>query len=342
MNTDTNAATAVPPQSLQLDNSSSRMQAKHILRIVSMTIVLGWIVNELHSGYTNTSKIEVSTPDKSAVDTAVAEEDSLLKTMYPLRDLTNFTKTIKYSGRTFSKAGCIDFVCNKDIESCDNTLPTNYDDIKPPCCTHILRDMAHTFDKVMSKLGLQYIVSFGTLLGLIRSDKIIPWTADDDFVIFNDGNLANMAMLSLWDNSTGLNFVTYPWPPRLCITSAFANGNLQRWSINSPRLASLKMWKKGYPYGDVYAMTKLTNELIGGEYPNCKHRYADIYPIERRMVYNNSFALNFPARPEDLLKRYYGLEWETPPVRKNAHGGTSSLLCKDLFMEESRAGKVGI
>lgn len=235
----------------------------------------------------------------------------------------------------------MDFSCNEDIEICDTTLPTNYDGTEPPCCAHILRDMARTFDEMMSKLGLEYIVGFSTLFGLVRSDKIIPCTADNDFIIFNDGFLndgkgdnAMVAMLDLWDNSTGLNFVTWPWPPRLCITWAFADGKLQRWRTTG--LSTINIWQKGYPYGDVYIMKNLTDTFIGGEYRKCKHLYSDVFPIERRLVYNRSFALNFPKEHEQLLRRYYGLDWETPPAQKDAHGGGSPLICKYLYgLEDS-------
>ena len=271
-----------------------------------------------------------------------SEEEMFLK-QYPLLDLRNFTKKTKYTGRSIDLAGCMDFSCNKDIGKCDTALPTNFDGTEPPCCTHILRDMARTFDGIMSKLGLEYIVGFSTLLGLVRSDKIIPWTADNDFIIFNDGffndgkgDNAMVAMLDLWDNSTGLNFVTWPWPPRLCITKDFGDGKLQRWRINSTGLSTINIWQKGYPYGDVYIMKNLTDTFIGGEYRKCKHRYADVFPIERRMVYNRSFALNFPKEPEQLLRRYYGLDWTTPPAQKDAHGGGSPLICKYLYgLEDS-------
>ena len=111
-----------------------------------------------------------------------------------------------------------------------------------------------------------------------------------------------VAMLDLWDNSTGLNFVTWPWPPRLCITWAFADGKLQRWRTTG--LSTINIWQKGYPYGDVYIMKNLTDTFIGGEYRKCKHIYSDVFPIERRLVYNRSFALNFPKETELL---WFGL-----------------------------------
>ena len=127
-------------------------------RQIFITIIVVW----LFLYYSATSM--PSSPTSWIINNYEKSQSELLK-KYPLGDPSNFTK-IKYSGRTFDLTGCMGFQCNKDIEACDNTLPTSYNDVKePPCCSHILRDMAQTFDGVMSKLGLEYFVGFGTSLG---------------------------------------------------------------------------------------------------------------------------------------------------------------------------------
>ena len=92
----------------------------------------------------------------------------------------------------------MDFKCNKDVEVCENTSPTTYNNPNGPCCTHILRDMLHVIDDSMATLGLDYFVGFGTLLGLTRSGRVIPWTADNDIVIEKK---ALRAMTELWSVS---------------------------------------------------------------------------------------------------------------------------------------------
>ena len=78
---------------------------------------------------------------------------------------------------------CLKFECDRDIDRCDTMEPTNYEGPTKPCCVHILRDMAKAFDDVMCELGLEYYASYGMLLGLIRADKLIPWTADNDYIV---------------------------------------------------------------------------------------------------------------------------------------------------------------
>ena len=48
-----------------------------------------------------------------------------------------------------------------------------------PCCVHTLRDMATAFDDVMCTSGLECFTSYGMLLGLVRSDRLILWTLDN-------------------------------------------------------------------------------------------------------------------------------------------------------------------
>ena len=31
----------------------------------------------------------------------------------------------------------------------------------------------------------------------------------------------------------------------------------------------------------------------------------DVFPLQRRAVYNRTFSVNFPANPEQLLRTYY-------------------------------------
>jgi hypothetical protein len=162
------------------------------------------------------------------------EEQSLPKC--PLRDLSEFsTQKIgaKYYDdaivpKTLKGSNCLFFDCNQDINECDNVDPTNYDGPKAPCCTHILRDMSRIFDEEMCNLGLDYVAGFGTLLGLRRADRFIPWSIDNDLVI-GSGEAMN-ALVMLWDSKkTGLSH-HYSGINRLCVNPDFAGGALMKWA----------------------------------------------------------------------------------------------------------------
>jgi len=160
-----------------------------------------------------------------------------------------FELNIKGPNSTIT-ANCLSFNCTKNTIKCDNTLPTNYDGSEPPCCTHILRDMARTFDDAMCSLGFDYTASFGTLLGLTRSDRFIPWSIDIDYIL-RSKRVAN-AMVDLWDTKkTGMAHV-FQQIPRMCATAEFGEGKLQKWAIPPATQNITQLDNMGIPYIDLY------------------------------------------------------------------------------------------
>ena len=104
----------------------------------------------------------------------------------PLRELPDikaWQTPKKEEFRVGWDTNCLKFECDRDIDRCDTMEPTNYEGPTKPCCVHVLRDMAKAFDDVMCELGLEYYASYGMLLGLIRADKLIPWTSDNDYIV---------------------------------------------------------------------------------------------------------------------------------------------------------------
>jgi len=81
------------------------------------------------------------------------------------------------------------YKCTIDTKRCfGNSLSPSYryeyfGENTPVCCaTHlynILRDVA----KVLEDSGIEYFISFGTLLGAVRHKGLIPWDTDIDIII---------------------------------------------------------------------------------------------------------------------------------------------------------------
>jgi hypothetical protein len=278
---------------------------------------------------------------------------------YPLKDISNYpTDPIQtsinhpsswYNDKYSDMSQCIDFQCSSDIELCDNIQRTNYawdDNATPPCCTHILRDMLRTFDVIMATLGLDYFIGFGTLLGLIRSGRVIPWTIDNDIVIENVQTLR--AMTELWPSNSGLQFI-FPKGgrmqrgfPRMCITSDFVKGRLRKWIIPTPTRkvngAEVDFPNRGFPYIDFYfgslTMQHEGQTIFGEEYQGCRHYYTDIFPTQRQPVYQGQFELNLPAKPEALLERYYGMNWRIPKTDNSQHGEFHQICAVNYGLED--------
>jgi len=250
-----------------------------------------------------------------------AEELHVIQS-YQQRDISNYT--VGAAGyihnstsvpRGFNDANCLAFRCNNNVTKCDTTLPTDYDGREQPCCVHVLRDMSRVFDDEMHRLGLEYMAAFGTLLGLRRSDRLIPWTGDNDYIIPSE-DVAN-AMVALWDtNSTGLAHILQGIN-RMCLTPDFAGGKLQRWIRHRKPPKSLAT--SGLPYIDFYVGQNNTQDMFS-EFRRCKHAYSDVFPSQRVLVYNKTFAQNIPANTDQLLRTYYGLDWREPSGRRRPHG----------------------
>jgi len=245
-------------------------------------------------------------------------------------------------------SSCLDYQCTRDMALCDNTLQTNYNDNladgTPPCCTHILRDVLHEFDDSMRSMGLDYFVGFGTLLGLVRSGRVIPWTIDNDMVLKSEQDLR--ALATLWDvEATGLKVVYPPTSnkqssrgfPRMCITKDFAGGQLKKWEIPTPIDSKTKLPKlfhdRGYPYLDFYFGNKFKYDTWGDEYKRCRHFVSEVFPTKRYAVYDGQFALNFPRDPVAVLNRYYGLNWMVPNPHKSEHGDPRVICMMNYGLE---------
>ncbi|KAL9971114.1 hypothetical protein ACROYT_G023601 [Oculina patagonica] len=76
----------------------------------------------------------------------------------------------------------------------------------PICCSAVLGKMLTDFKWALNKLGLEYRVVYGTLLGAVRSQAIIPWTYDIDIALPKaaiDQNASTFSALQnlLWGQS---------------------------------------------------------------------------------------------------------------------------------------------
>jgi len=222
--------------------------------------------------------------------------------------------------------GCLRYKCaNYQEPHCrdNNFAATDYDGFQPPCCFHILRDMIREIDDAMCTLGLEYYAAYGTLLGLVRDDHVIPWTADNDFVVSFAVAVEMYERRDYLEEQFGL-FLFNDFYLRSCVTDKFMDGALLPWKTDEfdKTLQRTGQFINHFPYADFfYAEVDWTQGLFIDE-RGCDYD-KDLYFPVRRPVYNNTFHVNVPNDTDLVLSKVYGLDWRTPPINGSAHGFTS-------------------
>lgn len=106
-----------------------------------------------------------------------------------------------------------------------------------------------------------HYVAFGTLLGLVRGDRVIPWTMDNDVALSYDGLLAvpppcpshppahkQFVQLGPKLRESRHIALVHEHMSRLCILPTWRNGALSAW----PDLSFRAIYRDKYRYVDVY------------------------------------------------------------------------------------------
>lgn len=73
--------------------------------------------------------------------------------------------------------------CSKDSERCLFWKQKNY--LIPSCCANHLTELLFYITDIFDKHNITYFIYYGTLLGSIRHNGIIPWDTDIDIFIDN-------------------------------------------------------------------------------------------------------------------------------------------------------------
>lgn len=91
-------------------------------------------------------------------------------------------------------------------------------------------------------------------------------------------------------------------------------------------MAFLALHVNGFPYNDFYDGKNETTYTSSDESSiyyiqgGCTHYYRDAFPIQRRRVYKESFAVNVPFNTEKVLQDKYGVHWRKPIDTGDGHG----------------------
>jgi len=241
-------------------------------------------------------------------------------------------------------SSCSLFYCERDIEKCGyDPSPTTLCGDKPPCCTHLLRDMLNITDIVFKEFGISYFLTWGSALGAMRDKAIIPWTADVDVsvmskevinVMFNDMNLKNRF------RDFGVNLFKEDKfdMMRGCYNDFYEGGKLLCWKKNmSMDPEKKKTYLNNIPYLDVYYMAKMKESRIF--HYACTYNESMILPLGEAQVLD--LTLPVPGNLHEFVSWSYGPNYTVPPPKKHIHGENSDRYCqgRDLITLELKPKK---
>ncbi|PCH52315.1 MAG: hypothetical protein COC20_03670 [Cellvibrionales bacterium] len=171
---------------------------------------------------------------------------------------------------------------------------TGFFDEKELAIKH-LRDI----DDILFAEGVDYCVMFGTLLGLLRHNGLIPWDDDLDIIIFDTGKFEEKCRQQLETKGYVVHddIRTFNGVDKHCGYRIHAEQGLdipgQSW-----KFPWLGVWEptivKSSSGGGT--MTLLTEEFI--------YAVDDFFPLERRAFLD--FTVSTPRLSKQILKQYYG------------------------------------
>jgi hypothetical protein len=183
------------------------------------------------------------------------------------------------------------------------------------CCHSLLFVLLRGWQQLAAELGIDYMVSYGTLLGAVRAGALIPWTGDVDIALNSSAHdflLTTQVREKLWANGWHL---FYQACGRLCVPRG---GELARALMpDYDPLRPSHRWQA--PYIDFYP------SFNHSEYSEncttmatCHYPTTYLFPPSTVLIHNISFPA--PAKVHEVLRLDYGNYYNDTSGSREAHG----------------------
>jgi hypothetical protein len=154
-------------------------------------------------------------------------------------------------------------------------------------------------DDILFNSGVDYCIMFGTLLGLLRHNGVIPWDDDLDIIIFDINKFEKECRYKFEKRG----YIVYD-------DMRTIKGIERRYGyrIYSKRGLTIPGQKWKFPWVGVWEPDIQKNIMT---LPPEKFPYAvsDFFPLKRRAFMD--FTVSVPRLPEEIVKQYYGSDCMT-------------------------------
>ncbi len=159
--------------------------------------------------------------------------------------------------------------------------------------------------KILEKYEIKYILEGGTLLGIIRENRLLPWDNDLDLTVTDDYlDKLLKARKELWLKGfrTRIRYYKEDIGP-------FKKGQVKIMKVQTRKF----FFFKGFTLLDIFIKRKVDGKYywtVGGKNMVLKSAPANFYE-EFKKVYFKGHAYSIPRRVEDYLTYRYG-DWQKP------------------------------
>ena len=172
---------------------------------------------------------------------------------------------------------------------------------------------------MLDSVGAEFWICNGTLLGLVRDNKLIPWDNDLDIAVFKDSKRTEIikalsnAGYELIDDGHGSSYVTFAYfHQKIDINFFELNEDLLEslWQVNKlsgiPGFLTRVLSRIRFAIPRIGFLWELEGYSVPIKY---------IFPIGQVAI--GSYLFKIPQNAESVLEHTYGSGWKTPKQNYN-------------------------